>query len=46
VSENRVLRKIFEHKMEEFRRGWRKKHNEELHNVYFSPDSLLLGWLN
>jgi hypothetical protein len=34
VFENRVLR-IFGPKRDEVTRDWRKKHNEELHNLYF-----------
>jgi hypothetical protein len=37
VFENRVLRRIFEPKRDEVRRGWRKLHNEELHNLCSSP---------
>jgi hypothetical protein len=37
VSENRVLRRIFEPKRDEVTGGWRKLHNEELHNLYSSP---------
>jgi hypothetical protein len=37
VFENRVLRRIFELKRDEVTGGWRKLHNEELHNLYFSP---------
>jgi hypothetical protein len=37
VSENRALRRIFEPKRAEVTGGWRKLHNEELHNVYSSP---------
>jgi hypothetical protein len=33
----RVLRKIFEPKRDEVSGGWRKLHNEELHNLYSSP---------
>jgi hypothetical protein len=33
VYENRVLRRMFETKREEVTGGWRKFHNEELHNV-------------
>jgi len=33
VFENRVLR-IFGHKREEVVGGWRRLHNEELHNLY------------
>jgi hypothetical protein len=31
---NRGLKRIFEHKMEEVRGGYRKLHNEELQNLY------------
>jgi hypothetical protein len=37
VFENRVLRGIFGPKRDEVIRGWRKVHNEELHNLYCSP---------
>jgi hypothetical protein len=37
VFENRVLRRIFRPKRDEVTGGWRKLHNEELHNMYFSP---------
>jgi hypothetical protein len=37
VSENRVLRGIFGPKREEVVAGWRRLHNEELHNLYTSP---------
>jgi hypothetical protein len=37
VSENRVLRRIFGPKRDEATGGWRKLHNEELHNLYSSP---------
>jgi hypothetical protein len=36
VFENRVLR-IFGPKRDEVTRGWRKLHNEELHNLFLSP---------
>jgi hypothetical protein len=36
VLENIVLRRIFGPKRDEFIRGWRKMHNEELHNLYSS----------
>jgi hypothetical protein len=35
--ENRLLRRIFGPKRDEVTGGWRKLHNEELHNLYFSP---------
>jgi hypothetical protein len=37
VFENRVLRRIFGPKRDEVKGGWRKLHNEELHNLYSSP---------
>jgi hypothetical protein len=37
VFENRVLRTIFEPKRGEVMGGFRKLHNEELHDVYTSP---------
>ena len=36
VFENRVLRRIFEPKRVEVTREWRKLHNEELNDLYFS----------
>jgi hypothetical protein len=36
VSENRVLRRIFGSKRDDVTGGWRKIHNEELHNFYFN----------
>jgi hypothetical protein len=38
VFENRVLRRIFGPKRDEVTGEWRKLHNEELHNLYRSPD--------
>jgi hypothetical protein len=38
VLENRVLRTIFGPKRDEVAGEWRKLHNEELHNLYTSPD--------
>jgi hypothetical protein len=38
VFENRVLRTIFRPKRDEVTGEWRKLHNEELHNLYPSPD--------
>jgi hypothetical protein len=38
VFENRALRRIFGPKRDEVTRDWRKLHNEELHNLYSSPD--------
>lgn len=39
MLENRVWRKVFEPKREEVRGalGWRKLHNEELHDLFSSP---------
>jgi hypothetical protein len=38
VFENRVLRRTFVPKREEVAGGWGKLHNEELHNLYASPN--------
>jgi hypothetical protein len=38
MFENRVLRRIFGPKRDEVTGNWRKLHNEELHNVYSSPN--------
>jgi hypothetical protein len=37
VFENRVLRRIFGPKRDRVTGGWRKLHNEGLHNLYCSP---------
>jgi hypothetical protein len=37
VFENRALRRIFGPKKDGVTGDWRKLHNEELHNLYFSP---------
>jgi hypothetical protein len=37
VFENRVLRRIFGPKRDEVTGGWRKLHNQKLHNMYSSP---------
>jgi hypothetical protein len=38
VFENRVQRRIFGPKRDERTGEWRKLHNEELHNLYSTPD--------
>jgi hypothetical protein len=38
VVENRVLRRIFGPKRDEVRGDWRTLNNEELENLYFSPN--------
>jgi hypothetical protein len=38
VFENRVLRRIFGPKRDEVTEDWRELYNEELHNLYSSPD--------
>ena len=38
VFENRVLRRILEPKRDEVRREWRKLHNEEINDLYCSPN--------
>jgi hypothetical protein len=37
MFEKRVLRRIFSSMVDEVTARWRKLHNEELHNLYFSP---------
>jgi hypothetical protein len=37
VFDNRVLKRIFGPKRDGATGGWRKLHNEELHNLYSSP---------
>jgi hypothetical protein len=37
MFENRVLRRIFVPKRDEMSGEWRKLHNEELRDLYFSP---------
>jgi hypothetical protein len=36
-DKNRVMRRIFRLKREEVAGGWKRLHNEELHNLYASP---------
>jgi hypothetical protein len=38
VLGHRLLRRIFEPKRDEVMGGWRKLHNEELHDMYYSPN--------
>jgi hypothetical protein len=38
VFDNKVLRRIFGPKRGEMTGDWRKLHNEELHNLYSSPN--------
>jgi hypothetical protein len=40
VLENRVLRRIFGPKGDEVMGDWRKLRNEELHNLYSSPNPI------
>jgi hypothetical protein len=43
VSENRALRRLFGPKRDEETGGWRKLHNEELHNLFSSPSIIKSG---
>jgi len=38
VFENRVLRRVFGPKRDEVTEEWRKLHNEELNDLYCSPN--------
>jgi len=45
VFENRVLRRIFGPKRDEVTREWRKLHNEELNDLYSSPNTVrVMRW--
>jgi hypothetical protein len=43
VSKNRVLRRISGLKRREVAGGWRRLHNEELHNLFASPNIIRLN---
>jgi hypothetical protein len=38
MYENRVLKRIFGPRRDEVTEDWRKWHNEQLHNLYSSPN--------
>jgi hypothetical protein len=40
VFENRVLRRIFGPKRDEVTEDWKKLHNEELHSLYSSSNTI------
>jgi hypothetical protein len=42
VFESRVLRRIFGLKRDEMVGGWRKLHEEELCNLYCSPNIMIM----
>jgi hypothetical protein len=43
VFESRVRRRLFGQKRNEIIGGWRKLHNEELHNLYSSPNIIRMN---
>jgi hypothetical protein len=42
MFEDRVLRKIFGLKTDQVMGGWRKLHNEELHDLYSLPGIIII----
>jgi hypothetical protein len=42
LFENRVLGRIFGIEREEVAGGWRRLHNEELHDFYNSPNIIMV----
>jgi hypothetical protein len=42
VFENREFTRMFELKRDEVTGGWRKLHNEELHNLYSLPSTITM----
>jgi hypothetical protein len=42
VFENRMLRRIFGPKRDEVTGEWRKLHNKELHDLYSSPNIIII----
>jgi hypothetical protein len=42
VFENRVVMRIFGPKRDEVKGEWRKLHNEELNDLYYSPNTVLV----
>jgi hypothetical protein len=42
VFENRMSRRVFGQKRDEVTAAWIKLHNEELHNLYSSPNIIII----
>jgi hypothetical protein len=42
VFENRVLRRMFGLMRDKLTGDWRKLHNEELHDLYSSPNMMMI----
>jgi hypothetical protein len=42
VFENRVLMRITIPKRDDTVGGWRRRHNDELHNLYASPNAIMV----
>jgi hypothetical protein len=40
VFDNKVLRRVFGPKRDKMIGGWKKLHNEKLHNLYSSPSMI------
>jgi hypothetical protein len=45
VFENRALKRTYGPKREEVAGGWRRLHNEELHNLYYSQNIIRVNKL-
>jgi hypothetical protein len=43
VFENRMMKRIFGPRRDEVTGDWRKLHNEELHNLYCSPNIIRMS---
>lgn len=40
IVDNKILKRVFGTKIEDMSVIWRTLHNEELHNMYYSPSTI------